>query len=77
MPTILRIKGYRFFFYANDHYPVHIHIEKEVKTAKFNLQPLELVFSRGFNSSELSQMRKLVKENSELLINKWHEYFNN
>lgn len=29
MPTILLTKGYRFFFYINDHTPQHIHIEKK------------------------------------------------
>jgi len=26
MPTIVRISGYRFFFYVNDHDPPHIHV---------------------------------------------------
>ena len=36
MPTILISKGYRFFFYINDHTPPHIHIEKtEVQPNSF------------------------------------------
>lgn len=77
MPTILRQSGYRFFFYSNDHLPVHIHIEKDNNTAKFVLEPLELVQSRGFNASELREIRKLVEENVILFKNKWNEYFNN
>jgi hypothetical protein len=78
MPTVLRIKGYRFFFYTNEHLPIHIHIEKDNKTAKFNLEPIvELVYSRKFKASELSEIRKLVAENVEFFINKWNEYFNN
>lgn len=77
MPTVLRIKGYRFFFYTNEHLPVHIHIENENKTAKFNLEPFELVYTRRFNASEIAEMRKLVVENKEFLIKKWNEYFNN
>lgn len=37
MPTVTIIKGYRLFFYSNDHEPLHIHIEKDNKTAKYNL----------------------------------------
>ena len=70
MPTVLRIKGYRFFFYINDNLPIHIHIEKDNKTAKFNLEPFELVYSRRFKASEISEIRKLVAENSEFLISK-------
>jgi len=77
MPTILRINGFRFFFYSNEHLPIHIHIEKDNKTAKFNLEFIELVKSRGFNASELKEMRKLVSDNVTLFKNKWNEYFNN
>lgn len=77
MPTILRSNGYRFFFYVNDHLPVHIHIEKDNKTAKFNLNPLELVRSKKFNASEIREIRKLVENNIELFKQKWDECFNN
>ena len=77
MPTILRLNGFRFFFYSNEHLPIHIHVEKENQTAKFTLEEIELVKSRGFNASELKKNRKLVSENVDLFKNKWNEYFNN
>ncbi len=77
MPTILRIKGHRFFFYVNDHLPMHIHIEKDNKTARFNLEPLELIRSRKFNASEIREVRKLVENNKGFFKQKWNEYFNN
>lgn len=76
MPTILRINGYRFFFYSNDHLPAHIHIEKGEATAKFELKPVVLIRSRKFTAAELNEIRKLVEQNVELFINKWNEYFN-
>lgn len=77
MPTVLRIKGYRFFFYTNEHLPIHIHIEKDNKIAKFNLEPVvELAYSKRIKASELSEIRKLVVQNVEYLIEKWHGYFN-
>jgi hypothetical protein len=36
MPTVLITRGYRFFFYVNDHSPAHIHVEKDRGTAKFD-----------------------------------------
>jgi len=68
--TILRTKGYRFFFYINDHHPPHIHVEKERSTAKFLLKNAELVKSKRFNASELSEMRKIILENIELFKTK-------
>ena len=76
MPTILNINGYRFFFYSNEHLPIHIHIEKDNSIAKFNLEPIELVFSRKFNAAEIKEIRIFVEANQSLFKTKWHEYFN-
>ncbi len=77
MPTVLRIDGFRLFFYSNEHLPKHIHIEKADKTAKYNIEFIELVKSSRFSASDLKQIRSLVEENQEFLIQKWNEYFNN
>jgi hypothetical protein len=77
MPTVINIDGFRFFFYSNEHLPKHIHIEKAEKTAKFTIDFIELVKSSRFNASELKQIRNLVEENQELLIQKWDEFFSN
>jgi hypothetical protein len=43
MPTVLRIMGYRFFFYSLEgHEPPHIHVERDEKLAKYWLDPVEL-----------------------------------
>jgi Domain of unknown function (DUF4160) len=76
MPTVINTAGFRFFFYSNEHLPKHIHIEKAEKTAKFNLEFVELIKSSRFNASELKHIRNLVEENQELLIQKWDEFFN-
>lgn len=75
MPTVFYKKGYRFFFYSNDHKPIHIHIEKENKTAKFEIEPVLLIKSRKFKASEINKIRSLVEENSSIIKNKWNEYF--
>jgi hypothetical protein len=76
MPTVLIIFGYRFFFYSNEHDPIHIHIEKDSKTAKFNLSPIELVKNSKFNASELKEIRNIIEENVVIMKSKWNEYFN-
>lgn len=76
MPTVLYTRGYRFFFYINDHTPPHIHVEKDRSTAKFELKNAGLIKSRRFNANEISEIRKIVIENAELFKSKWNEYFN-
>ena len=55
--------------------PPHIHIEQAERFAKFWLEPISLVKSRGFRSSELSEIQKLVEENRDFLVEKWNDYF--
>ena len=76
MPSVLIIFGYRFFFYSNEHDPKHIHIEKNNKTAKFNLEPIELVKNSKFTASELKEIRNIIEENKVIMKSKWNEYFN-
>lgn len=45
MPTLLKINGFKFFFYSNEHEPKHIHVLKGEDFAKINLVNLEVVFS--------------------------------
>lgn len=76
MPTILRIKGYRFFFFSLEgSEPPHIHVEQGDKVAKFWLKPINLASSTGFRSHELTEIRALVIKNGEQFLEKWNEYF--
>lgn len=77
MPTVLRILGYRFFFFSNESTePAHIHVESGDGYAKFWLNPVILADSVGYNSTELNKLRKLTQDNESLFIEKWNEYFN-
>ena len=49
MPTIFIIFGYRFYFWSNEHNPIHVHVEKGDCEAKYHINPLELVENYGFN----------------------------
>ena len=76
MPTVLRINGFRFFFFSNKgKEPVHIHIEKGDGYAKFWLNPIINVTNYNFNSKELKQISLIIEENKELLKRAWDEYF--
>ena len=76
MPTVLRIDGFRFFFYSSDRQePIHIHVEKEGNAAKFWLIPIRLQESHGFSRKDLNKILKIIKNNEELLLRSWDEYF--
>ncbi|MFZ3052288.1 MAG: DUF4160 domain-containing protein [Sulfuricurvum sp.] len=76
MPTVLRVGGYRFFFFSNEAgEPSHIHIQEGKKLAKFWLDPVMIASSSNFKAFELNQLEKLVIENKELLQRSWNGYF--
>ena len=37
MPKIFEKDGFSFFFYMNEHEPVHVHVRKQGKIAKFEI----------------------------------------
>lgn len=76
VPTILRVAGYRFFFFSNEGTePPHVHIEQAERYAKFWLEPVSLAANVGFRSGELTELHDLVNEHRLLFRGKWNEYF--
>ena len=76
MPALLRVRGYRLFFFSLEgREPPHIHVAHAGRYAKFWLEPVELANNRGFRDHELTEIRKIVIENREFFLEKWHEHF--
>jgi hypothetical protein len=50
MPKIFEKDGYRFFFYSNEHRPIHVHIRRAAGEAVFEMeQGVELRESQGLS----------------------------
>ena len=76
MPTIFTIEGFRFFFYSNDHAPVHVHVQHGGGEAAFELG--ETVFLResaGMKIQDLRKAEEIVQEHRREIEEKWHEVF--
>jgi hypothetical protein len=72
MPVVLRIKGYRFWFYEADlEEPPHVHIGRQASEAKYWLEPIALSKSRGFREHELAEIRNILTEHREELLEAW------
>jgi hypothetical protein len=77
MPIVFQRDGYKFFFYSNDHEPIHIHVRKGGGEAVFNIDDeIDLRESQGMKIQELSKAQELAEENKEIIIQKWHEHLN-
>ena len=76
MPAIFRKDGYQFFFYSNEHRPIHVHVRYGGGEAVFNLEgEVELRESQGLKVRELSKAEMLAEQNKGAIVQKWHEYF--
>jgi hypothetical protein len=77
VPKIFEKDGYLFFFYSNEHRPIHVHVRRGGGEAVFEVENgVELRESQGLKVRELSQAEALAEEHRELIIRKWHEHFN-
>ena len=77
MPTIFTENGFRFFFYSNDHDPIHVHVRKGEGEAVFNVEvAVELRESVGLKTKELTQAEEIACRRQKEIIDHWNEYFN-
>jgi hypothetical protein len=78
MPTLLLIKGFRFFFYSNENNePAHVHVTKGSAEGKIWLEPnLRIAYMNGFSTAEQRDIFNIVNANFESLKEKWYEFFN-
>jgi hypothetical protein len=76
MPTVLKHRGYRFYFYSHEpNEPPHVHVDEGGATAKFWLEPVRLARSIGFAANDINAISRVVRDNREQLIEAWHGYF--
>jgi hypothetical protein len=76
VPTLLKWNGYRFYFFSNESgEPPHVHVDKQDKTAKFWLKPVELASSEGFKHNEVGTLLAKVKQEQAHFLRAWNEYF--
>ena len=75
MPTLFILFGLRFYFYSEEHLPIHIHVKNADGQAKFNAEPeIELVYNKGLKQKDLNLAEKIINENKEIIIARWNEY---
>jgi hypothetical protein len=84
MPKIYEYLGFIFFFYTNEHLPVHVHINKGGNESKcelvFNNGVLELQWKKLRGKKELSDKEKLeagifIEKYHNEILEKWQKVF--
>jgi len=76
MQTVLRVGSYRFFFYSGDHSePAHVHVGRDDKVAKVWLEPVRYARTGRFSRAELREMKRLVSDHQDFLLEAWRGFF--
>lgn len=76
MPTIFTEEGFRFFFYSNDHQPIHVHVRKGDGEAVFNVEVIvELREAVGMKTKELAKAEEIAQKRQQEIIDYWNAYF--
>jgi hypothetical protein len=70
MPTVLRVDGFTFGFYANDHEPPHVHVFKGGSECKIVLSTLDIV-NWGMKPADLARAAAIVQEHADELLVAW------
>lgn len=75
MPKIFEKDGFKFFFYSNEHLPIHVHVRHGGGEAVFIVQEgIELRESQGLNVRDLGKAQSLAEENRDIIIKAWNEH---
>lgn len=75
MPELFRLFGIRFFFFSNEHLPIHIHIENGDGDPKFEIRPIRLILNNGMKNKDIKLAESIIEENEELIEKRRNEYF--
>ena len=75
MPTILFLFGLRFFFYSDEHLPMHVHVKNGDGRAKINIETAEVVEHAGIKPADLKKAVAAVEQYREDMISEWRAYF--
>ena len=75
-PTVLRVAGYRFYFFSREETRPHVHVQHATGEAKFWVEPrIELALNHGLSAARLATAQRLVKEHRNAIRAAWKTHF--
>ncbi|MFH0801779.1 MAG: DUF4160 domain-containing protein [bacterium] len=71
-PTILKEKGYRFFFFSREENRMHVHVICSEGEAKFWLEPeIELAKNYNLSRAQLREIENIIEEHCDEFKDAW------
>jgi hypothetical protein len=76
VPVVLRLDGFRFYFYSHEpNEPPHVHVDRAEATAKLWLEPVALASNAGFSPRELGLLLRMTRDHQTQLLESWYGFF--
>ena len=85
MPDIYRYFGFVFFFYSNEHDPIHVHVQHDHHESVFEIimndgkvKEIRVREKRGvppLTSKDQKLAEKFVREYADKIVAKWVNFF--
>ena len=75
-PTVLRVKGFRFYFFSREERRGHVHVQHADGEAKFWIEPtVELAANFGLKAKQVTEVQKLIEEHLNEIRTAWTRHF--
>ena len=75
-PTVLKWKGYRFFFFSREESRPHVHVSCSDGEVKFWLDPdVTVAKNSGLSRGQVVELEKVVKEKRDEILQAWRKHF--
>ena len=76
MPTILKIYGFKLFFYSREEERIHVHIKWEAEEIKIWMDDYTIAYrSNGFKEHMANDAVELVRKYEKEINTKWKKHF--
>jgi hypothetical protein len=75
-PTVLRVRGFRFYFFSREEPRAHVHVQHTDGEAKFWIEPtVELHANYGLKPKQIVEAEGLVEEHLNEIRAAWAKHF--
>ncbi|MDZ4674864.1 MAG: DUF4160 domain-containing protein [Gemmatimonadota bacterium] len=75
-PTVLRVRGYRFYFFSREEPRPHVHVHHPTGEAKIWLEPITaLAHNHGLTPQRIAAVLRLTEKHHAQILGAWHTHF--